>query len=83
LAEHRADFPNGHKFMSFLCQIEPYDLYLACLKKLIKKVEALPKKDDLNFNYLMYLHSQWDRLEAVDKIPAVVPTLDDLFNRED
>ena len=85
MAEYRADFPNVIKFQNFLCQVKPFSLYLACLKELIRKVEALPKKDDLTFNYLMYLHTQWNRLDAVGKIPLLIPTLDELFeqNREE
>jgi len=79
LAEYRADFPNAFKFQSFLCQVNPFSLYLACLKELIHKVEERPKKDDLSFSYLFYLHTQWNRLEAVGKIPMYIPTLEKLF----
>lgn len=82
LAEYRADFVIVTKFQSALCQINPFSLYLACLKKLIFKVESIQKKDDLTFDYLLHLQMQWNRLEAVGKIPAEVPTLAELFENK-
>jgi hypothetical protein len=78
-AEYQTNFPHSEKFKSHLCKIKPFILYMACLKELVHKVKAVHKKDDLTFDYLIYLHTQWNRLEAIGKIPSEIQRLDELF----
>lgn len=81
-AEQRAAFHDARKFKDQLCQTKPFTLYLACLKELIRKVEGVQNKDELTFDYMMFLHTQWHRLEAVGKLPVLLPSLDELFDPE-
>jgi hypothetical protein len=80
LAEQRAKYPDHFKFEQHLCDIDPFTLYLACLKKLVTKFEELPHKDDRYHQFLFFLHSQMHRLDSAGMLSGYTLDLDNIFN---
>ncbi|NOQ40202.1 MAG: hypothetical protein GQ562_07760 [Anaerolineales bacterium] len=79
LAEHRAAYPNHHEYETQLSKTDPFELYLACLKELIRKFEQFPHKDGIYLQLLMFLHSQKYRLDAAGLSRDSDPKLENIF----
>ncbi len=78
-AEHRAANPNHNEYETQLVKTDPFELYLACLKELIRKFEEFPHKDDIHFKLLWFLYSQKYRLDAAGLSRDPAPILEDIF----
>ena len=79
LAEYRADNLDSHDFELHLCNVDPLNLYLACLNELIEKFKHMPNKDENYLRFLSYLHKEEYRLEAAGLIKSNSPGLETLF----
>ena len=79
LAEYRVKFTAPLAFEEKLFEIDPFDLYIACLYRIIDKFENFPKKDEMYERLLWKLHTQLHRLDAVGMIKNIYPTLEKLF----
>ncbi len=79
LAECRAAYPNHHEYETQLSKIDPFELYLACLKELIQKFEQFPHKDEIYLQLLWFLHSQKYRLDAAGLSRDSDPKLENIF----
>jgi len=78
-AKIQAEYSDHQIFEEKLTKAEPFALYLACLEALLEKYEYLDHKIETEFQLLIYLHSQKNRLEAAGLINRPVPRLTDLF----
>jgi len=81
LAQHRAANLKNHDYERRLSEIDPLELYLACLEELIQKFEQFPRKDEKYLKFLMFLHSQKHRLQAAGLYRTPVYKIDDLIDR--
>lgn len=79
LAEYRVNFTAPFAFEEKLFEIDPFDLYIACLFRIVDKFEQFPKRDEMYERLLVQLHAQLHRLDAVGLIKKVHPTLEELF----
>lgn len=81
LAERQAAYPNHRDYETRLCEVEPFELYRACLKEMTNKFEDFPHKDEKYFQLLIYLHSQEHRLREAGLTNTLAPTLDEVFEK--
>ena len=79
LAEYRVNFTAPFAFEEKLFEIDPFDLYIACLFRIVDKFEQFPKRDEMYERLLVQLHAQLHRLDAVGLIKNVHPTMEELF----
>jgi len=81
LAEYRTEYPDENDFEMHLCAADPFDLYTACLTNLIDKYKYKAHKDDINLQFLSYLHKDEYRLHLAGLLKDPVPSLDEIFNK--
>ena len=79
LAEYRADYSNDKDYEMHLCTAAPFDLYSACLKNLLDEVKSKAYKDDINLQFLNYLHKEKYRLSTAGLLKDTIPSLDEIF----
>jgi hypothetical protein len=80
LAKIQAKYPDHQVYEERLIQAEPFALYLSCLESMLEKYEVLTHKTEMQYQFLIYLHSQMHRLESAGKIKEPILQLDDLFD---
>lgn len=83
LAEQRAQYSQLDQYEKQICHTDPYELYLACLKDIIQKIEQFPVKDENYLQLLVFLHSEQHRLAAVGLYREPIYSLDELLHPED
>ncbi|UCE00018.1 MAG: hypothetical protein JSV42_04670 [Chloroflexota bacterium] len=78
-AKRQAAYSNHFEYEALLCQADPFELYLACLRELTEKLENFPPEDEDYLELLIYLHSQEHRLREAGLGKKPKPTLDEIF----
>jgi len=79
LAKYRADFPVHTNFEKILCNENPFNLYLTCLTEITTKFESFSRNNDTYMDFLIYLRSEYHRLEAVGLTKGDLPPLKEIF----
>ena len=79
LAKIQAKYTDHQLYEERLINAEPFALYLACLESIMEKYEVLTHKSEMQYQLLIYLHSQMHRLETAGLINRPVLRLADLF----
>lgn len=79
LAEYRADYSNDKDYEFHLCAAAPFDIYSACLKNILDEVKSKTHQDDINLQFLDYLHKEEYRLSTAGLLKDTVPSLDEIF----
>jgi len=79
LAERRAVYASHRDYENHLCAANPRDLYLASLEELLLKFENFPHMDKNRREFLSFLHTEKNRLNAVHIFTELAPSLDEIF----
>jgi len=79
LAEYRAKYSNENDYEICLCAADPFDLYTACLRKLIVKYSQKAYEGDINLQFLDYLHKDEHRLNMAGLLKETIPNLDEIL----
>jgi hypothetical protein len=79
LAEYRAEYPDECDFEMHLCAADPFDLYTACLRKLIVSYSSKTYKENTHPQFLNYLHKEEYRLHLAGLFKDLAPSLDEIF----
>jgi hypothetical protein len=81
LAEYRATYSDGSDFEMHMCAADPFDFYVACLRKLIEKFEHKAYKDDANLQFVKDLHHDEYRLRMAGLLNKHTSSLDEIFTK--
>lgn len=81
LAKRKAGFTKKYEYAHKLCDSDPFDLYLACMKELVEKFEDMHPQNETYQHFLFFLHSHMHRMEAVGLLRGQFITLDDIFEK--